>query len=41
MSNVIKVYLTRLRQFSPNARLLLASVVLTWEFTGCYLIFMP
>lgn len=36
MSNIIKVYVTRLRQFSPNARLLLASVVLTGAALGVY-----
>ena len=36
MSNVIKVYITRLRQFSPNARLLLASLVLTGASLGVY-----
>jgi MFS family permease len=36
MSNVVKVYITRLRQFSPNARLLLASVVLTGASLGVY-----
>jgi MFS family permease len=36
MSDVISTYLTRLRQFSPNARLLLVSVVLTGASLGVY-----
>jgi MFS family permease len=36
MSNVISVYLKRLKQFSPNARLLLVSIVLTGASLGVY-----
>ena len=36
MINVVKTYATRLRQFSPNARLFLASVVLTGASLGVY-----
>ena len=36
MSNIFSTYLKRLRQFSPNARLLLASVVLTGASLGVY-----
>lgn len=36
MSNVVKVYFSRLRQFSPNARLLLASLILTGASLGVY-----
>jgi MFS family permease len=36
MSNVISVYIKRLRQFSPNARLLLVSIVLTGASLGVY-----
>ena len=36
MSNIVRVYITRLRQFSPNARLLLASLILTGASLGVY-----
>ncbi|MFC2063944.1 MFS transporter [Chloroflexota bacterium] len=36
MSHIFSTYLKRLRQFSPNARLLLASVVLTGASLGVY-----
>lgn len=36
MSNVLQTYLTRIRQFSPNARLYLASVILTGAALGVY-----
>ncbi|HKZ44800.1 MAG TPA: MFS transporter [Anaerolineales bacterium] len=36
MSDIISVYIKRLRQFSPNARLLLVSIVLTGASLGVY-----
>ena len=36
MSNVIQTYWTRVKQFSPNARLYLASIILTGAALGIY-----
>jgi len=36
MSNVLRTYITRIRQFSPNARLYLASAIITGAAFGVY-----